>query len=448
LLALQRGALSQAEEWLQPVAAEFPAARYAWALWLDRSGRTAEARALLGGLDAPSGSLHSPYHAACARLRAALDEREGDLAAAAAAYENHLTSRPDDLVAEARRVRVALRRAYVDSQPLEASVAASLHVLTQGSCAQAGGALEWLVPYAALHALREAAPDSSEEVREQAACLCSRGAGGAQLVTRRLLEAGRANEAWALTEAPGSPPDWRRRTRLILDAWHLLTVGARSVGVNPTRAGKAAVLAELRDCAAAMAALGAQDPAFGHWHSLVRSAVAVAEAQTGELDPDLWTDLTPWPLAQLPVLWASTDEERLRAAEAFVDHGSGDGLPAQLCALVTAIAASALGHDDAFLAAYAALEPFLDELPVAGPELWLRAAAIWLRRKDWGPLLESDLPDCVADFSDPRARLVTGLAYAHAAAEDIGKQRMRPALDKVRRARTNLEPVLPAREDE
>jgi hypothetical protein len=131
-----------------------------------------------------------------------------------------------------------------------------------------------------------------------------------------------------------------------------------------------------------------------------------------------------------------------------VEASTGTRPTDQLRLLVTAVAASTLGHDDAFLAAYAALEPDLDGLPIAGPELWLRAAAIWLRRKEWVPLLESDLPDCVADLSDPRARLVTGLAYAHAAAEDIGKQRVRPALDKVRRARASLEPMLPAREDE
>ena len=91
---------------------------------------------------------------------------------------------------------------------------------------------------------------------------------------------------------------------------------------------------------------------------------------------------------------------------------------------------------------YSDLEGVLDELPVHGPGLWAAAASIWFQQGDWQRILEGTLPDCVADLADSQVRLLTGLAYARAAAADSLDQDFRSAVRRIEQAQSTLDDLL------
>lgn len=76
-------------------------------------------------------------------------------------------------------------------------------------------------------------------------------------------------------------------------------------------------------------------------------------------------------------------------------------------------------NNDLFIEHYTTLEPVIDELPVAGRDLWVPAALIRYSREDWRSLTGASLPDCVADMSDPLVCLIVELADARAAIADL-----------------------------
>jgi hypothetical protein len=99
-------------------------------------------------------------------------------------------------------------------------------------------------------------------------------------------------------------------------------------------------------------------------------------------------------------------------------------------------------RDEAVLDLYPQLAPELADLPVPGALVWCAAATLWVRRKHWKPLLEDELPEVVADLSQPEARFLVSCAYAHAAADASRRNDTRGALQHLRRATNTIEPLL------
>jgi len=57
------------------------------------------------------------------------------------------------------------------------------------------------------------------------------------------------------------------------------------------------------------------------------------------------------------------------------------------------------------------------------------------------------MPECVADLSHPRVRMVIGLAYAQSAVEDAQRGDTRSAQQKVRQAGDTLQYLAPTKRE-
>jgi hypothetical protein len=263
-----------------------------------------------------------------------------------------------------------------------------------------------------------------------------------QVLTHRLLCHGDAEAAQDVMGSinPGGAPEGIRRTQAILSAWHVL---ARSWSLHGPDASKA-----VGECADRLRRIGngRADGVLEYWRRLVGKALKIAADPDGKEHFRPWPDFDSQPSGKVPGLWAAEQEVRKQSAAALTADlaGGNSGFGEQQVLLLKALIAWACGEDEAYLENYGYLEPILGELPVGGPHLWVASGLIRFAKKDWREILESELPDCVADLAHDDVRLLIGLAYARSAAEECVKGDVRSALQNVRRAQDNLEVLIEA----
>jgi hypothetical protein len=188
---------------------------------------------------------------------------------------------------------------------------------------------------------------------------------------------------------------------------------------------------------------GTPDPVLQRWRFLLAEAAELDRPSGLGLRSDAWQQLAPWPLAHVPALWSSEEAKRKQAAEllASATETAKMGWNEEQRLLLQALAAWVTEKDDTYIERYSCLEPLLADLPIHAADLWCRAAMIWFKQERWNEIVERELPDCIADLSDPRMRLLMGLAYSQSAVE-TAKNDVRGALVKVRQARSTLQELL------
>jgi len=491
LLAIRRNDLDTAEDYLTDLPVVFPAALYTQALLQARRGNIDKAYEMLSSYDVRFGSVDSPYSAASKRLMAGLMERQGNINEAERLYRDTLATYPGDIAASACLGRILLRKLYVqaieDIQNRNDEVEALIKVASVNPL----NCIKWSHTHGILYSLLVCPEEqlsaryseilSTYKTPEQALPFL-------QVITRRLLGARRADEAREVLEIlkdEGSFAkncSWYWRTRQILGAWHLL----RRVW-SPYKLPEQSVIdAEVRNIQAkhmdnktafdiwsavesklrreALAVCISQevfqeipdyikqidsslsddsDEIMWRWRFLLQQALVLSDSLEPVFEADLWQKLEPWPGAYLPGLWASNPEEQTRAAQMLASFIESEQLAwnREQRVLLQALIAKATGDEDVYLENYQLLEPVIEDLPVEASSLWLEAASIWFRQKDWKQLLEGKLPECIVDLSNPQVRLLIGLAYAQAAADD-GLKDARRAMQRVRQARSTLEQLI------
>jgi len=458
LLDLAQGDLVAAEQRMQQVAPTFPAAIYVHGLIHARRGDAAAANAMLDQMarfDGKSdGTERSPYPIAARRLRAAMAERAGHLREAEQLHVAIL-GQANDALTRARLARHKLRQAY-DAWRQEGTAAKGL----DGACDPGDAPFASLQRYRELHRILTGSTEEVEQVLGTGAAAQATQAERAvwlDIAVARLIQVNRPEQAFSLLIRWAQEPQPRSQARLalMLGSWRLLTRMAHVATAIPDKsrttseksardefAALAVDAKSLLDAIAEWNAAQQHDVPLERWRFLLAQAVELARPGA-ILAPDAWKTLAPWPIAWLPALWSPDEDERAASAAQIAAHIDGSAMQwsEQQRLLLIALMAAARKDDDVFLEALGGLLPALAELPVDGIGLWLDAASLWLRRKDWARLLEDELPALVADLSDARVRLLIGLAYARAAAADA-KGDPRRAPQRVRQARDMLEPLL------
>lgn len=457
LLAVQRGDLEAAEHLIGGAPPLVPAIIYGQALLAHRRGDDTSAYQQLQSLE--SATAPSPYHLAARRLSAVIAERQGQMEKAEQLYRATLAEYPADHVSLARLRRLVLKRNYAETRAggWLSRLAADDETFPDGPLS-----ISWSRQHAMLQQVLLCPKEQVRGVQSEVVA-DHRGREHAdawfQVLARRLLQVGLPREASTLLDSTDftAAPAWNRRSRLILRAWQLLSsVWSASIdhSVNgngdPTRQGTVDALSGVReqiaDCAEKIEQLSTvgSDEGLRRWHFLIERARELSCDHGRDIVGEAWGALADWPIAVLPHLWSGSREERSRA---------GESLSAAVCSedgawnvhqrrLLTALSSWAAGRYDVFLDAYSDLENVLDELPVRGPSLWVSAASLWFQRGDWKRILDSSLPNCVADLADSQVRLLTGLAYARAAAADSLNQDFRSAVRRIEQAQSTLDEVL------
>jgi hypothetical protein len=248
-------------------------------------------------------------------------------------------------------------------------------------------------------------------------------------------------------EGLNSSCQWFEKTRSILKSWFALTSLAENPHVQKSHKKSASgdSIQALRGCVQIFRAMtdSNQNSVISLWRFLSEYGFSLANNE----DPpksETCEGANSSPMFHVVRLWSNDPQQRTDAAKELQSVINNDGIawsePQKL--LISCLTARELTIEDEHVKQYEYLEPILDELPVSGVEMWLSASRIRLQRKDWKSLLESELPDCVADLSNPQVRLIIGLAYTIAAADDCVKGNMRAALQKIRQAQDNLEALI------
>ncbi len=437
LLDLQKGDVATAARRLESASLQVASVRYAKAVLCSRTGRPEEACELLESAEGMSVLQEPPYAVAALRLRAAIKERSGDTAASAALLQEIHRTNPGDEITILRGERQDLEAAYAayraggtpaagawtghlaESQPQSPPEAAQKEILTFLRSALSASP-------EALPALRPPEGDFTADHR----------AWWSQFMGASLLKSGdprRASQALDV-EAPTPVPAAVERSRTILTIWRELA------GVGHGERAEAAVRLEV--LAQKLEPLGPVDAEADRWRQLAQIGSAVCK---GEFVADeTWRGVGDPLMARIPFLFHDDAKVRSEAATgllpALAVRPSQWDESTQL--LLSALAAWALGRDETFLEHYTTLEPELDALPVAGRDLWMVGAQVRHARKDWRGVLEN-LPECVADMSDPLVKLVVELASVRLTADEALKGDHRDqVLRRLKGTRNNLRDLL------
>lgn len=439
LLALQRSDLNSAKSWLATQEPVCPSILYAQALLMERCGEPRKASDLLKTFPARFG-VAPPYAAACGRLLAAIAERQFEAAKAIDQNREILREDPSDLIAAARLTRLLLHQAYsVEAIPEPPSIPTVFF----SEDAHNGAAISWTASYRLLFRMLASSGGDLSDLHSDVASLSPKKAGYCawrQFLGRRFLKEHRVSDALGLytSEDPNPPavPTWFRFTSAIFRAWHLLNSISHDTDLSSLSERLESSINEITVCADT-----SSDAVAKRWQFLLSKARILVNL-TDDAEPDFapWNELSPWPFSLVSALWASSSGVRSQAAKLLTpilstpDSEWTESQRQVLCCL----AAWANNDDEDFVANYAKLEESPDSLPVSASALWLAAASVWFRNRNWDRLLERELPACVADLSLPRVRLIIGLAYAQTALEDVTNGDSRAALQRISQARMTL----------
>ena len=436
LLALRDGLVTEAAQRLEGASDSVPSVRYARALTLARSGKPLEARQLLGSDDAACVFAESAYALPAHRLAAAIDERcdnrdEGDRLNGAI-----LEVHPADEVAGVRLGRSLLDRAYSQFRTQRSTLGASIGNRLQKLIPAIRTNASWWQSCVLLNDLMNA-PDNelsdlAKKVEAQFGDI-ERGLAWRQVLALRFVEAGNPAGALAVLDIPvqAGAPAWFVRSRLFLKIW-------QSLIRLPEEAGRAETAQELAGLARECESFGVDDATGTVWRTLADLGVILGSGRFS-VSPERWRSLASFPMAHIPFLFDSDPKQRRTAAEALLPAIDSNGTMwnEEQRLLLHALAAWAAERDDAYVEHYSYLEAVLETLPVHARDLWAPAALIRYSRADWEKLTGDELPECLADMSDPLVCLILELADARATVGDLKNPSQRVA-QKIKGIHSNL----------
>lgn len=411
LLAVRDKNYQQAGDWLQEAHPGYPGVQYARALILARTGEAGAARDIINGYTDLFPGDTSPYSSACKRFLAALDERSGAQDEAKAKYMNQHAADPDDPTAAARLARILLQDLYQVTGKISEEEHLILGAILAGS-ETIQKRTPWFRSFAQLAGLM-LIHSATESLSSKTGLDSTQ----VRIAVRQLLYYRKTKEAMQIL-ARYDLDDQASYTKAILDAWHLLGTIWERGAVSETFEGR-----NLSD---------ALDTCLDH--------LAVTGRKNGTRESSRWSSLLQLAkrMVQNPRDYSSLSSQELLDQFRSINP---DGLNEQQQNMASAIDSLSRGEKARFLEAYQSLSHDLDTLPVDGRDLWIAAAEQWFETGQWDELLESDLPACIEDLSDPHVRTMIGMAYAQACTIDISKGDMGRAAQNLNRARSTLEPL-------
>lgn len=436
LLALRDGLVTEAAQRLEGASDSVPSVRYARALTLARSGKPLEARQLLGSDDAARVFAESVYALPAHRLAAAIEERcdnrdEGDRLNGAV-----LEAHPDDEVAGIRLGRSLLERAYSQFRTQRSMPGASIGNLLQNLIPAIRTNASWWQSCVLLNDLMNAPDDGLSDLAKKVEAQSGdveRSLAWRQVLALRFVVAGNPAGALAVLDipVPAGAPAWFVRSRLILKIW-------QSLIRLPEETGRAEAVQELAGLARECESFGVGDATGTVWRTLADLGVILGSGRYS-VPPERWRSLASSPMAHIPFLFDSDPKQRRIAAEALLPAIDSNGIMwnEEQRLLLHALAAWAAEKDDLYVEQYSYLEPVLDELPACARDLWASAALIRYSRADWEKLTGDELPECLADMSDPLVCLILELADARATVGDL-KNPSQKVAQKIKGIHSNL----------
>jgi hypothetical protein len=387
LFKIARGDLVAAEQWLDQAMADHAGVVYAQALLAARRGDSGRSMELIDELIEAATNCPT-YTQAAKRLKGALLERGGDSGAALDIYLALLEQNTEDAVARTRSLRILLQRSYGSKVDGDGSTLLKL----------ADKRIPDIATFRRLQkivSLILSGSDVSVDGEPNGLCLLK----GRQLLAKGDLDA--AALTIEQTEAIAS--------KHILQAAGLLRALCGEV-------------------------FG--DAQFADYQRQVEGCKRSFEALS---DDTLRTQIERWQgylQLALDVLRAVSDPNNQQRE--FLSALQSDRWTKAQRSLAGLLSAP----EDAVQDDYLALLPELDALPVDGADVWLAFARQWLKDSNFTELLESELPDCVAELDDPRIRWIIALGYTKASVEAYRKQNGRQAINWANRARTTLEELV------
>jgi hypothetical protein len=432
LLELRAGHIDQAEHWLPPADVDRPGLRYARALVFARRGAPDRMREELESPAARRTLEGSAYELPARRLITATLERLGRDEEAERQSEELLAVQPHDEITIARQGRLKLRLAY------QKALAGALDRATIDSVTIVQEPIQrigWRRHYVDLREMLTGSGEALSRLRESAV-----NSSWLQVMAHRLLGQGNPQAAFDILAPldPAGLSERTRRTRAILSAWNRL---ARPWACAGADSGLSTALAESGE---ELQHFAESDSAASTWRQLVNKARVVAAHPDERQCFVPWSEFGSQPFAKVPGLWAAEPEVRRQSAAALKGDLAiaSNAFQEEQALLLSALTSWEIGDEAKYLEYYELLEPVLENVPVGGPQLWVAATLIRFARKDWRGILESQLPDCVADLSNDDVRLLIALAYARAAADECSKGDIRNALQNARKGQSNLEALV------
>jgi tetratricopeptide (TPR) repeat protein len=479
LLALSHGKLEDAERWICDARTVTPSVRYASALLQSRRGEFERAVALLQSFDQQFIEPATPYTLAFRRLRAVLQERNGNRAQAAQAYRVILNATPGDGVTIARSLRCRLTEALKNESRTD-------DLLTMPSVSPSDMSKldfplpSWFKEYQRLEHTLMCSPEEMSNGRNDMVKTAMRGGLQSPWISLLLWRLTRLNEAERipnllkrtlaastggrqLSAATGDEFDPARLNLLtkqlkkaeseaeqntgLLAAyvyllwemfrkkWRVLASGTTKV-VSKRRVALHHFAVVLSDSLRRHSSenLPAETSVWIKLADAFASAMvsdtgadfAGTEAQDEDatLDCLFRSSTAPFATDAIPVLLRSFRQDAR--------------LPAEVACLHDALAQLEQQDSEGFSKSYASLTTDLCALPVPAPDLWLAWAQCRLLAGDIDAVLANELPDCLADLSQVGVRSLIGIAYARAAMASQALGDNRKALTQSRQALSTL----------
>lgn len=421
LLDLEKGDITAAEQRLRNASNRVPSVRYATALFLSRTGKLQEACHLAGSEETAICFAGSPYAHAAKCLIAGIQERCGNREDAVHLLNEVLGAHPGHKGATLRLVRHGLENAYPKFQCCEPPVDVSPYgqALAQIVPRSTAGSTQANAYALLLDCLKASLPDALTATTQRVETIVvdpTRHLWWRQLLAARLLHDGDPASAGKMLQMPmperASAPRAVERARAILGVWGTLS-SLTDAGASEETTRRLEEQVRTLEC------LRTDDATANLWQTLARIGLSLIRGE--RVGPEHWRTLGDSPMSRIPFLFDHDAQTRRAAAEALLPvlHANPSPWSEEAGLLLNALTAWAMEKDDLFIEHYTTLEPVIDELPVAGRDLWVPAALIRYSREDWWSLTGASLPDCVADMSDPLVCLIVELADARAAIADL-----------------------------
>lgn len=486
ILSVQRADLDGADQWIAPIETTEPSVIYARALIATRRGDNAAAITFLDSLQTSQQTTdtNSPYLPAARRLIGAIAERQGDLLTAQREYRQAVEANPHEPIAAARLGRVILHQLWKTDGTGDVAALAEVPGLFKDAMEHPAAPISWCMPYIRLAHLWRLEGEDIDALIASLKCKQSKdpaanNAAWNQLSLRCLLTFGRAQE---VLEVLDKRPEWDEPTfkacYLILEGWSLLVrlwrpycppaesqvkTEAQRVWIERNRepnhddenwalalarlqaAAREACVDKLilRDIEELISRIKTSDelvriPIVEQWQKALELAFRIATSSEPAAAAD-WVQLGDWTFGHIGRLWVANAGLGESQAVASMLSAPGKGYSNEQITVLRAAVDLLLGHDDSFVKDYETLEPQLSALPTDPIGMWLAAAGVWHKRRNWQRLLDSDLPESVADLSNPAVRLQIGLSYAHAATDAVQRNDTRQAQLRIRQALDNIQ---------
>jgi hypothetical protein len=450
LLAIKNNDPEKAKSLVQQADLNVPSVRYAKALLHHRFGENEKAKELLQTQDAIMVLNGSPYSIVSERLLGAVSERTGDPDDAEKRYRGIIQRFPNDDVANARLGRLLFAKFYKSGDWGGICLESELHSCLEQSTPN----VSWMAKYEDIfRIIAESTENLAKHINSRikqksfsdhcAECL---------VLLRRLLNESDSERAMQILSSIEPQENMSlERTRQILNSWALivdLTNRFCDPDLSPDDVQEIEKSAVMKiDEQLELLKLVQENPddnVINAWKSILTCSQQVIRNRSIEISDlsDLPLNGGKSPLGHIASLWSNDESRRSPAVDFLSRSMKSDTIRWEKIQrnMIGALLSKILAGENEYLQFYNELFPVLDDLPVDGRIVWLEAAHIWYRRRDWSELIDGALPACVEDMEYEDARLVMGMAYTHAAL-DIKDTRKAAAWIQI--AKEMLTPLIP-----